>query len=123
MADGRRTGYRAPSASRAGHRAAWSDEEVFVRVWEYRARPECVDAFERAYGAEGDWAQLFAREPGFIGTALFRDAADDLTFLTVDRWLDEESWTQFLTRRRDEYEALDGRFEALTLDEKNVLTD
>lgn len=103
--------------------AAWSDEGVFVRVWEYRVRPECVHAFEQAYGAEGDWAQLFGSEPGFIGTVLFRDTGDELAFLTVDCWIDEESWMRFLVRRRGEYDALDGRFEELTEDERDVLTD
>ena len=119
MTDGRRTGYRAVPLP--GY--AWCDDGMFVRVWEYRVRPECLDAFERAYGAEGDWAQLFGREPGFIGTALFRDASNALTFLTVDRWLDEESWTQFLARRRGEYDALDDRFEELTEDESDVLSE
>lgn len=95
---------------------------MFVRVWEYRVRPECIDAFERAYGAEGDWAQLFVREPGFIGTALFRDTSNVLRFLTVDRWQDEESWARFLAKRRGEYDALDARFEELTQDESDVLS-
>lgn len=119
MTGGRSTGYRALPVTRS----EWCDEGVFVRVWEYRVRPECVDAFERAYGAEGDWAQLFGREPGFIGTALFRDTSNALTFLTVDRWLDEESWTRFLARRRDEYDALDARCEELTDVESNVLSE
>lgn len=93
-----------------------------MRVWTYRVHPECVDAFERAYGAEGDWAQLFGSEPGFIGTALFRDTSNARTFLTVDRWHDEESWTRFLARRGGEYDALDARFEGLTEDESNVLS-
>jgi heme-degrading monooxygenase HmoA len=66
---------------------------------------------------------LFSQAPGFVETRLFRDSSDDQRFLTLDRWRDEASWTEFLTQRGDSYSALDIRLESLTLQEKDVLEE
>jgi len=33
----------------------------FIYVWEYIVPPNNSEAFQRAYGPDGDWAQLFRR--------------------------------------------------------------
>lgn len=35
----------------------------FVRIWEYEVMGNAV----AAYGADGEWAQLFARGTGYLG--------------------------------------------------------
>jgi len=34
-------------------------------LWKYRVKPEHAEEFERVYGADGDWARLFARQEGW----------------------------------------------------------
>jgi hypothetical protein len=72
-----------------------------------------VDRFAVAYGPDGDWARLFARSGGFLGTELYRDAGGGARFVTVDRWRGEADWTAFLAREAEAYRALDRRLAPL----------
>lgn len=97
---------------------------MFVRTWRYRVgRPE-REAFEQAYGPDGDWARLFARGSGFLGTELLgavdRGSGDALIYVTIDRWRDRSDWDAFLAELGEDYRALDGRLGALTLDEEDL---
>src|SRR3954453_4667863 len=49
---------------------------VYIRVWEYRIDAEHVEAFLAAYGSDGEWARLFQRGPGYVGTELYRSTDD-----------------------------------------------
>ena len=78
--------------------------------------PAGRDAFVRAYGPDGDWAALFAQAPGFIAVTLLVDTAAPERYVTLDRWVDEESFRAF---RADPalavvYAALDRTCAALT---------
>jgi hypothetical protein len=44
-------------------------------LWRYRVKPEHRGDFERAYGPDGDWANLFRRHPGYLGTELLPKSA------------------------------------------------
>lgn len=86
-------------------------------MWEYEVRPEQQKAFRRAYGPDGEWAALFARHPGWISTDLFVNLADGDRFVTIDRWLDEQSWQGFLASWLPEYDDLDRRLRSLMVAE------
>lgn len=60
-------------------------------------------AFERAYGAEGEWAQFFRQGQGYVGTELLRDLEQPGRFLVVDRWESSEAYNDFVHEHRDEY--------------------
>jgi hypothetical protein len=93
---------------------------VHVIVWEYEVAAGCEDAFERAYGPAGDWAQLFRTHEGYLGTELIR--GDRLgIFVTIDRWAAEFDFETFLGRHRADYQALDARCDALTVAERRVI--
>ena len=83
-------------------------------VWEFRPRPEMEREFELAYGARGEWAALFAKSEGYLGTELFRDPLDPSRYLTLDRWVSRAAFETFRRLHSQEYEALDRRFEELT---------
>ena len=87
---------------------------MFLRIWGYDVAPGAVDRFAVAYGPDGDWARLFARSAGFLGTELYRDVGRAARFVTVDRWRDEADWTAFLVREADDYRALDARLAPLS---------
>jgi len=91
-----------------------------VRVWQYDVPETSRTEFERAYGAEGDWAQLFSASDGFRGTELFGSTSDPGRYLTVDRFTDEAAWRTFLTEHREAYGRLDAATEALTADEREL---
>src|SRR5215218_9919881 len=97
------------------------NDAVYVRVWEYEVPAEHVESFLAAYAPEGPWARLFDEGDGFLGTDLFRQAGGGGRFLTVDRWVDEDSWTRFLDRFREAYEALDARLEGLAATERPLV--
>lgn len=76
--------------------------------------------FERRYGPEGDWAQLFRHSPAYHGTELLRDTADPARYLTVDRWDSAATFEEFKRQMAEAYEKLDREREALTASERSV---
>jgi heme-degrading monooxygenase HmoA len=95
---------------------------MFVRVWEFRVPEERADEFRAVYGLDGDWAKLFRRETGFLGTELLHSATHPNVFLTIDRWNSVESWAAFLRTWGDEYAALDRRCKSLIVSEGEIGT-
>ncbi|HEY3012680.1 MAG TPA: antibiotic biosynthesis monooxygenase family protein [Gemmatimonadales bacterium] len=95
---------------------------MFVRIWEFRVRPEKVDEFLFAYGPNGAWAKLFERVAGYLGTELLHSATHPNIYLTVDRWASAEAWAAFLRAWGDEYAELDQRCKILSVAEEEVGT-
>jgi heme-degrading monooxygenase HmoA len=93
---------------------------MYVRVWQFRVPSEKADEFQAAYGPDGDWAQLFRREAGFLGTELLHSATHPNIFLTIDRWDSVEAWAAFLRAWGDEYVALDHRSKSLIVSEGEI---
>ncbi|MGH7702903.1 MAG: antibiotic biosynthesis monooxygenase family protein [Gemmatimonadales bacterium] len=91
---------------------------MFTIVWRFETPPEQAEEFEEMYGPEGDWARLFRRAEGYLGTELYRGSGDRLTWITVDRWVSRVAFEAFRTRYPDEYAALDVRGERLTRSEQ-----
>jgi heme-degrading monooxygenase HmoA len=87
---------------------------VYWIVWSYDVKPEQVKPFERVYGPQGEWAQLFERAPGFAGTELRRERDRAGHYLTIDRWLTRADYQRFRDAFRTEYEALDTRCTRMT---------
>lgn len=95
---------------------------MFVILWRYQVREGSEGAFAAAYGPRGDWAALFGRAEGYLGTELLADEADPAFFVTLDRWASPEAFGSFQTRFGDDYAALDTQFEALTVAETRIGT-
>src|SRR5687767_12035588 len=98
---------------------------MFVAIWRYRIEEPNRPRFERAYGPEGDWARLFGRQPGYLGTELLRDAAGPdagggLAYVTIDRWRDQADWLGFQAEHEADYRALDESCESLTAAEERI---
>jgi len=91
-----------------------------IRVWEYDVPEGSVADFERVYGRDGRWAQLFSSSDGFEGTELFVSLSTPGRYLTVDRFRDEASWRRFQAEHHDAYLQLDAESEGLTLDEREL---
>jgi hypothetical protein len=41
---------------------------AYTSLWEFIVETEHLDEFERRYGPQGSWAQLFRQSPGYIQT-------------------------------------------------------
>jgi heme-degrading monooxygenase HmoA len=85
----------------------------FVVAFLYSVAEGGEEAFERAYGPDGEWARFFAGAEGYLGTELHRSVEDAWRYLLLDRWTDEGRYRAFLTARREEYERRGRGAEAL----------
>ena len=74
---------------------------MIALVFSYDVRDP--DEFERAYGAGGEWAQLFEQGEGYIGTELLRDVEQPGRYLVIDRWESTEAYNAFVGAHRDAY--------------------
>ena len=90
---------------------------MYVIIWEYQVKPECVTEFERIYASNGEWADLFRKEKGYLGTELLHDPKQPLRYISIDRWISSQAHDVFQSRREAEYNALDKRCQNLTDDE------
>lgn len=92
----------------------------YAIVWEFEVAAEMRPQFLRAYGPDGEWASLFRRSPGYVGTLLLADQAQPTRFLTIDRWGSDDDYRQFLERFRADYDEIDRRCERLTCRETKL---
>ena len=92
----------------------------YVYVWEFEVRPGCEAEFERNYGPDGSWVELFRAAHGYLDTILLRDLGRGRRYLTIDRWESEDAYRSFRTARALEFTALDARCEALTVSEREL---
>ena len=82
-----------------------------VRLWRFEVAPETEPQFLAAYRSDGDWARLFATEPGFIRTELWRDG--DGIYLTADHWESVQAFERFQAKLGDKYRRLDAELEGI----------
>ena len=91
-----------------------SADGMYVYVWEFDVLADRVADFERHYGPDGSWAQLFRRAPGYVGTALLQDRKVANRYVTIDRWRSEAAYRAFRTAFAAGYAQFDAECEALT---------
>jgi heme-degrading monooxygenase HmoA len=82
-------------------------------VWTFEVSEAKRGMFELAYGPGGAWSTLFAKAPGYRGTALLRDTQNPGRYMTVDAWDSEAHQREFLDRHQEEYSTLDAHFREL----------
>jgi hypothetical protein len=58
----------------------------YIYIWEFHVLTRFQDAFERHYGPNGAWAELFRLSPDYIETLLLKDQSHPGRYVTVDRW-------------------------------------
>ncbi|HYL86885.1 MAG TPA: antibiotic biosynthesis monooxygenase [Candidatus Angelobacter sp.] len=93
---------------------------MFVALWEFEVKPGCEERFEKGYGPEGEWAQLFRHDPNYQGTRLLRDTVRNSVYLTLDFWKSRNAYERFMQSHRSEYKRLDAVGEELTLRERKI---
>ena len=93
---------------------------TYAYIWEFHVRTERQADFERIYGPEGQWVELFRQASGYLGTLLLKDRASSTRYVTVDRWRSERDYEQFRVRFSKEYEALDAACQDFTVRETSL---
>lgn len=93
---------------------------MHVIIWQLRAKPGLEREFEKVYGPGGDWALLFQKAEGYLGTELFRETERSGTYVTIDRWNSRAAFQAFRDRWLSEYETLDAQCESLTEQETSL---
>jgi heme-degrading monooxygenase HmoA len=89
-------------------------------VWSFDVKVEQVKAFERFYGPNGEWEQLFRRAPGYVDTELRRETDRRGHYLTIDRWQTRADYERFKEAFSTQYEMLDVRCARMTEAENKV---
>jgi hypothetical protein len=87
---------------------------MYVIIWEYHVKAERVGEFEKIYSATGEWARLFWKSRGYLGTELLSHAREPQHYITIDRWSSPQEYESFLLEWKNEYQLLDARCEGLT---------
>lgn len=93
---------------------------MFLALWEFDVKPGSEKRFELVYGPDGDWAQLFRRDPAYQRTLLLRDASRAHTYLTCDFWESRAAFETFRQCNSEAYRALDEECEGLTAKERKI---
>ncbi len=93
---------------------------MFVTLWEYEVKPGYEKRFEKVYGPEGEWAELFRKDGNYQETRLLRDSARPAIYLTVDFWKSRRGYEEFVKHHNAEYKRLDAVFGKLTLWERQI---
>ncbi|HXO45408.1 MAG TPA: antibiotic biosynthesis monooxygenase [Candidatus Cybelea sp.] len=83
-------------------------------VWEFTARADKIQEFEKFYADSGPWTELFRRNFGYHGSVLLRDVEQPRRYLTIDRWENAATVRAMRERFAEEYEELDRACEAFT---------
>jgi heme-degrading monooxygenase HmoA len=71
---------------------------MYVILWRFRPLEGQESEFERAYSPSGEWALLFGRGDGYLGTELLRRSEDPREYLTLDRWVSRAAYKTFHSR-------------------------
>lgn len=86
---------------------------MIATIWRFRVLPVAVDSFERIYGLHDDWARLFARAVGYVGTELLQHDRGESVCLTIDRWQSADDYHRAKVELALDHAALDCRCEPL----------
>ena len=93
---------------------------MFLILWEFEVKPGEELAFEKAYGPEGLWGQLFRGNPHYRETKLLKDPLHSRIYYTLDFWESENHYKRFQQLNHGTYAELDKTTECLTIRERNL---
>ena len=93
---------------------------MFVTLWEFEVKSGSEELFERTYGPDGPWSELFRRDAGYLGTRLLRDVGAARVYVTMDTWESREAYEEFREKLAAGYEELDRKCQGMTVREKSL---
>jgi len=93
---------------------------MFLALWEYEVKPGCEQRFEKVYGPDGDWAQLFRNNSHYYETRLVRDGFRCEVYMTLDFWETRAAFEEFVLAHQIEYQAIDAIGDELTMKKRKT---
>ena len=103
---------RRPSRMRAAPAtllASFSEVSVVAVVWNIEIAPEQGEAFERFYGADGEWTALSRKSRSFLGSSFLRDLAHVERYLLIEYWSEMLVYERHLADFGDEVQTLEAQ--------------
>lgn len=80
-------------------------------VWQLDIHPGTGKAFERFYGADGEWTALSRRSRSFLGSSFLRDIVSDNRYLLIEYWSEMVIYERHLADFDRELKSLEQRRE------------
>jgi len=88
---------------------------VVAVVWHFEIVPDEGEAFERFYGADGEWTALSRRSRSFLGSSFLKDLAHPERYLLVEYWSEMLVYERHLADFDDEIHALEEQRERFVM--------
>ena len=76
-------------------------------VWNIEIAPGQGEAFERFYGADGEWTALSRKSRSFLGSSFLKDLARPERYLLVEYWSEMLVYERHLVDFDDEVKRLE----------------
>ena len=92
----------------------------FQTLWKYEVFEYFRDDFISAYSDTGEWSELFAKCPGYLGTKLIVDVQNMAEFITIDYWATEADFKNMMSLIDNDYRALDKKCGKFTKSETHI---
>src|ERR1035438_376523 len=93
---------------------------MFLILWEFEVKRGDESRFEKVYGPQGPWVQLFQGDSHFRQTQLLKDPSRSRIYFTLDFWDSEQDYEHFKHSKQTEYDTLDRRSADFTIRERNL---
>ncbi|MCU0397888.1 MAG: hypothetical protein MUC73_07270 [Cyclobacteriaceae bacterium] len=93
---------------------------MYVILWSYRVKQNCIHTFREHYNSNGTWARLFQQSNEYISTDLLQLEGEELNFMTIDRWKSQQAYLRFKEAFAQSYAELDQLCDGLTHEENHL---
>ena len=82
-------------------------------VWQFQVKAGSQQAFEKFYGADGEWTALGRRSRSFLGSSFLRDQARDTNYLLIEYWSEMVIYERHQRSAANDLRELDARRDEL----------
>lgn len=86
---------------------------MYCVVWQYEVENEKQSSFEKEYGDEGAWFQLFSTSRHYKGSQLSKCVNKNEMYLLMDWWEDATTYDAFLKENETTYTDLSKQLASL----------
>src|SRR5688572_29313413 len=90
---------------------------MYTIIWQYTISPTKRDSFIEFYNSNGTWVQFFQQSADYIGTDFLESEKNENQFVTIDMWLSQHAYEQFLEEHKVKYQEIDKLCEGFTVEE------
>ena len=86
---------------------------MIAMAWQFELAQSGRDAFERFYGADGEWTRLSRRSRSFLGSSFLKDLATPGRYLLLEYWSEMMVYEKHLADFSDHVDELKARRTAM----------